>query len=89
MARTNKKETIIENLTVQAVAAEGKSIAHTEEGQVVFIEYAVPGDVVDIRVTVKKKKSISDSAAAAAGSFSPIGFSSKPNSARCSTNFHA
>lgn len=55
MARTNKKETIIENLTVQAVAAEGKSIAHTEEGQVVFIEYAVPGDVVDIRVTVKKK----------------------------------
>ena len=55
MARTNKKEIIIENLTVQAVAAEGKSIAHTEEGQVVFIEYAVPGDVVDIRVTVKKK----------------------------------
>jgi len=55
MARTNKKETIIENLTVQAVAAGGKSIAHTEEGQVVFIEYAVPGDVVDIRVTVKKK----------------------------------
>lgn len=55
MAKTDKKEIIIENLTVQAVAAEGKCIAHTEEGQVVFIEYAVPGDVVDIRVTVKKK----------------------------------
>ena len=50
-----KKEIIIENLTVQAVAAEGKSVAHTEEGQVVFIEYAVPGDIVDVRVTVKKK----------------------------------
>ena len=49
-----KKEIIIENLTVQAVAAEGKCVAHTPEGQVVFIEYAVPGDVVDIRVTVKK-----------------------------------
>ena len=50
-----KKETILENLTVQSVAAEGKCIAHTLEGQVVFIEYAVPGDVVDVRVTVKKK----------------------------------
>lgn len=50
-----KKETILENLTVQSVAAEGKCIAHTPEGQVVFIEYAVPGDVVDVRVTVKKK----------------------------------
>lgn len=51
----SKKEVIIENLTVQSVAAEGKCVAHTDEGQVVFIEYAVPGDVVDVRVTVKKK----------------------------------
>ncbi len=51
-----KKEIIIENLTVQSVAAEGKSVAHTEEGQVVFIEYAVPGDIVDVRITAKKKK---------------------------------
>lgn len=52
----SKKEIIIENLTVQSVAAEGKSVAHTEEGQVVFIEYAVPGDIVDVRITAKKKK---------------------------------
>lgn len=50
-----KKDTIIENLTVQAVAAEGKCIAHTPEGQVIFIEYAVPGDVVDVRVTISRK----------------------------------
>ena len=50
-----KKEIILENLTVESVAAEGKCVAHTGEGQVVFIEYAVPGDVVDARVTVKKK----------------------------------
>ena len=54
MAR-KKTETIIENLTVQTVAAEGKCVAHTGEGQVVFIEYAVPGDVVDVRVIKKKK----------------------------------
>ncbi len=53
--RKKKTEIIIENLLVEKVAAEGKSIAHTPEGQVVFIEYAVPGDIVDIKVTTKKK----------------------------------
>lgn len=55
MSRTKKETITIENLTVQSVAAEGKAVAHTEEGQVVFIEYAVPGDVVDVRVTSRKK----------------------------------
>lgn len=50
-----KKEIIIENLKIEAVAAEGKCVAHAPEGQVVFVEYAVPGDVVDVRVTKKKK----------------------------------
>lgn len=50
-----KKEIILENLKIEAVAAEGKCVAHAPEGQVVFVEYAVPGDVVDVRVTKKKK----------------------------------
>lgn len=54
----NKQKTYIENLTVQSVAAEGKCVAHTPEGQVVFMEYAVPGDVVDVLVTKKKKNYI-------------------------------
>ena len=41
-------------VTIEAVAAEGKALAHID-GMVVFVEYAVPGDVVDIRVTKKKK----------------------------------
>lgn len=46
---------ILEDVTIEAVAAEGKAIAHSPEGQVVFVPFAVPGDVVDIRVFKKKK----------------------------------
>jgi len=45
---------VIENITIEAVAAEGKALTHYE-GAVVFVDNAVPGDVVDIRVTKKKK----------------------------------
>lgn len=51
-----KTQTILENITIDGIAAEGKSIAHTAEGQVIFIEYGVPGDVVDILVTKRKKR---------------------------------
>ncbi len=44
-----------EDITIEAVAAEGKAIAHSPEGQVIFVPFAVPGDVVDIRVIKKKK----------------------------------
>ncbi|MBO4427726.1 MAG: 23S rRNA (uracil(1939)-C(5))-methyltransferase RlmD [Bacteroidales bacterium] len=50
-----KPDIVLENLTVEAVAAEGKAIAHSPDGAVVFIEFAVPGDVVDVRITKKKK----------------------------------
>ncbi|MBR0174776.1 MAG: 23S rRNA (uracil(1939)-C(5))-methyltransferase RlmD [Bacteroidales bacterium] len=45
----------LEDVTIEAVAAEGKAIAHSPEGQVIFVPFAVPGDVVDIRVIKKKK----------------------------------
>ncbi|MCQ2167299.1 MAG: 23S rRNA (uracil(1939)-C(5))-methyltransferase RlmD [Bacteroidales bacterium] len=50
-----KLDMVLENITIEAVAAEGKALAHTAEGQVVFVEFAVPGDIVDIRVIRKKK----------------------------------
>lgn len=53
-----KNDIILENLKVEAIAAEGKCIAHTPEGQVVFMPYAVPGDVVNVRVLKKKKNYI-------------------------------
>ncbi|MCQ2175467.1 MAG: 23S rRNA (uracil(1939)-C(5))-methyltransferase RlmD [Bacteroidales bacterium] len=49
-----KVDILIENAVIEAVAAEGKALTHYE-GIVVFVEFAVPGDVVDIRVTKKKK----------------------------------
>lgn len=49
-----KQDIILENVTVEAVAAEGKALAHVD-GAVVFVQFAVPGDVVDIKVTKKKK----------------------------------
>lgn len=54
MAR-KKVDIILENITIEAVAAEGKAIAHSPDGKVVFVPFAVPGDVVDIRVFKKKK----------------------------------
>ena len=55
MPRHSKLDIILENLVIEAVAAEGKSISHTPEGQVVFVGFAVPGDVVNVRVVRKKK----------------------------------
>lgn len=49
-----KVDLLLENVTIESVAAVGKALAHYE-GTVVFVEFAVPGDVVDIKVTKKKK----------------------------------
>ena len=49
-----KIDLTLTGLTIESVAAEGRALAHYE-GEVVFVEFAVPGDVVDIRVTRKKK----------------------------------
>ena len=45
---------LLENITIEACAAEGKALTHWN-GVVVFVPFAVPGDVVDIRVTKKSK----------------------------------
>ncbi|MCQ2158789.1 MAG: 23S rRNA (uracil(1939)-C(5))-methyltransferase RlmD [Bacteroidales bacterium] len=51
----NKVDITLESIEIEAVAAEGKALAHTPEGAVVFVEFAVPGDIVDIQVLRKKK----------------------------------
>lgn len=45
---------LLENVTIESVAAEGKALAHVD-GMVVFVDFAVPGDIVDILVYKKKK----------------------------------
>lgn len=54
MVRHNKTLPVLENLVIESIAAEGKCIAHADDGMVVFVEYAVPGDVVDVQLTRKK-----------------------------------
>jgi 23S rRNA (uracil1939-C5)-methyltransferase len=49
-----KTNTILEKVRVEDYAAEGKSLARVD-GKVIFIENAVPGDVVDVRLLRNKK----------------------------------
>lgn len=51
-----KKGRVIENIAILRIASEGKTIAKTPEGQVIFTERCVPGDVVDLQITRKRKK---------------------------------
>ena len=52
--RKQKQRVVLEKLLVEDYAAEGKSLARIE-GKVVFIEGAVPGDVVDVQLSKSKK----------------------------------
>ena len=49
-----KKNVVLQQLTVEDYAAEGKALARTD-GKVVFISGAVPGDVVDVQLSKNKK----------------------------------
>ena len=53
MTRKHKPYPILENVTIEAVAAEGKSLFHHED-KVVFVPFCVPGDIVDVQITRKK-----------------------------------
>jgi 23S rRNA (uracil1939-C5)-methyltransferase len=63
-----KKGDILENILVENMAAEGKCISRLE-GRVIFIEGAVPGDVVDVSLT-KIKTSFLEGKAVAIKKFS-------------------
>jgi len=54
MARKNKTLPIFENVTITDLAAEGKAIAKVND-TVIFIPFVVPGDVVDLQITKKKR----------------------------------
>lgn len=56
MSRKNKKENIVfEKVKVLDAGSKGVSVAKSPEGQVIFIPNVVPGDVVDVRTTKKRK----------------------------------
>lgn len=53
MARKKKALPVFENVTITDCAAEGKALARVGD-LVVFVPFAVPGDVVDVQVRRKK-----------------------------------
>lgn len=53
MSRKRKSLPILEKVEIEAVAAEGKCVAHVND-MVVFVPFVVPGDVVDLQVRKKR-----------------------------------
>lgn len=53
MSRKKKSLPVLENITITDYAAEGKALVRVNE-LVVFVPFAVPGDVVDLQVRRKK-----------------------------------
>ena len=53
MAKNKKPLPLLESVTIEAVAAEGKSLFHWND-MVVFVPFCVPGDVCDIQIRRKK-----------------------------------
>lgn len=55
MARKKKSLPLLEDVAVLDVAAEGKAIVKKDD-MVIFTQYAVPGDIVDLQITRKKNR---------------------------------
>lgn len=55
MSRKKKQNKPLQNITIESYAAEGKSIAHLEDGKVLFVDNAIPGDVIDALIIKDKK----------------------------------
>lgn len=55
MGRRRRKLPVLENIEIIDFASEGKSIAKVED-KVIFVQNCIPGDVVDLQVSKKRKK---------------------------------
>ena len=53
MSRKKKPLPLLENVEIETLAAEGKSLFHWDE-LVVFVPFCVPGDIVDVQLRRKK-----------------------------------
>lgn len=55
MGRKRNRRPLLEKVTITDIASEGKAIAKVDD-KVVFVPYAIPGDVVDVQVNKKRRK---------------------------------
>lgn len=67
--RKNRRRLIFENVEVVDAGAKGKTVGKAPDGRIVFLDNAVPGDVVDVQ-THKKRKSYFEGTAVAFHSLS-------------------
>lgn len=54
MARKRKELPVIEGVEITDVAAEGKALGRVDE-MVVFVPFAAPGDIIDVKIDKKRK----------------------------------
>lgn len=54
MGRSKKRKPLFEEVEIIDVAAEGKALAKIDD-KVLFVQHAVPGDIVDVQVNKKRK----------------------------------
>lgn len=54
--RKKRPPLILENIQLTTAGAKGAAIGKTEEGKTVFVRNAVPGDLVNLRVTKRNKR---------------------------------
>ena len=55
MKKKKTAKTVIRNIAITGIADKGKSIGRDSEGMVIFVEDAVPGDVVDVTIFKTQK----------------------------------
>lgn len=55
MSRKRKALPNIENLLITDVASEGNALGRTADDMVVFVPFAAPGDIVDVKLKKKRK----------------------------------
>jgi 23S rRNA (uracil1939-C5)-methyltransferase len=55
MSRRKQQQRTIEKVLLTGIADKGKSVGRNEEGEVFFVDDAVPGDLVDLLVLKKRK----------------------------------
>ncbi len=53
--RKRRRQVVLENIPITGLADKGRGVGRNEEGVVFFVEDAVPGDVVDVRVVKQKE----------------------------------
>jgi len=55
MGRRHKRKKVVEDVVMTGLADKGKAVGRAPSGEVLFVDGAVPGDVVDVLVLRKKK----------------------------------